>query len=269
MELSRRVVIDPRDVQQPWAISAAPDEVTLAGADPDLDFGQCEVYVGDRPLVLDFQRSVVEALQLRATGADAHNEQRVALVKRVRPHWRYYMLVYGVGVTNCKKLRELSFRVTYNDTKESPVTIVDLWPKSTREIAVEVDGRVSATLNMFGQFSDEIVPETSLLRTIGLPFGGTLELGGEGDLVARMSCDISWPIVESFGMASASGYWMVRRTKKRDMNQQIFCHIIYTQQDVSEIQASVTVGGVYRGFFEAPTVSESRIELSPILLHEA
>jgi hypothetical protein len=273
---ARTVEIDPRSAEKWWALSTSPMEIHLAGDIPDLTFGSCKVFVGDRPFVLDFQSLAMETLAARveqwtsggktSVPAIAEPKQDVAhlsTLQDLRSSWRYYLVVYGIGVEKSDRLHEISFKVSYLD---KDVTIVDLWPRPERREVVKVGGRATANIDLHGKFCTDELGAGAIFKALELPLGAKLEVGGKGEVVAQISFEYSALVVEAYGVAAASGGWMIRRTRAKETSQHIFCHMIHAPKKVENVGIKVVVGGVYRGWFEFPAAAETPVNLDPIQL---
>src|SRR4051794_14790954 len=65
MELTRELLIDPNKAKYPWVLNLHPADVKAGGGTPDIQFGACKVFIGDRPLVIDFQGDAIRSLMRR------------------------------------------------------------------------------------------------------------------------------------------------------------------------------------------------------------
>src|SRR5205807_372535 len=134
----------------------------------------------------------------RAGGTEGDDRERLKGVQKLRPYWNYYLILYGLGIDRCdSRLREVGLKLAYEDTKKTPVTILDYWPKSESKDVVKVDGRVRTDIDLHGKISTSLSDLVPVFKAIPLPFGAEIKLGGSADVVAQFSFNLSLPLVEA------------------------------------------------------------------------
>jgi hypothetical protein len=246
----------------------------LAGDQPDLQFDTTQLFLGNRPIVVDFQKLIIETLKARIVqggeagardgGAD-EDGKRLNDVETVKPYWRYYLVMFGLGVSKAdRRLREVGLQLSYPEDSEKPVTVLDYWPKNASQTIFK--GQLGGTLsmNIHGELTATDAAFAPVLRTIPLPFGAEIKLGGSGDVVAQLSFNISLPLVEAFGAYSSSSMWTFRHVE----SQQFIGQLIHTKRKVTSLRVRAALRAIYGGWFGTRAVEEKVIELSPALLRE-
>jgi hypothetical protein len=273
LPLDAGIAFDGAGLTKPWVIDTDPSTVHLAGGKPDLQFATTQIYLGNRPIVVDFQRLVLETLKERVLRGGrpekpdekAFDEERLKQMGDLRPYWRYYLVLFGFGVSKCdRRLREVGLQLTYTEDPDKPVTILDYWPKSESRTVAKGQAGVILAVNVHGEFSPSDAALEPVLKIIPLPFGASIKLGGSGDVVAQLSFDLSIPVVESFGAFSSSSRWTFRRIE----NQQLLGQLIHTKKEVTSLRVEATLRAIYGGWFESRAAEEKVIELVPAHLRE-
>ena len=272
MELNQRIEIHERDADQAWLLHD-PNHVHLAGDAPDLQYRTCRVTIGDRPIVVDYFRSVIKSLAARVAALERSgetcNDDRDLLeqVKKVYGAHCSYLVFFGVAIEEGSGLSELSFRVSWPDS--SQVTILDYWPKQRVNNDAEIDAEFRAEISVHGNSRPAALGLELFAESVPLPFGASIGFGGRGEFVARLKLSISHPVVEAFGFASASGGWKVRQPELKIGSEQVFCQLIHTKKSTKRLKPEVELGGVFRGFFGFPALAKCKsLKLQTISLKQ-
>src|SRR5262249_44895497 len=101
-----------------------------------------------------------------------------------------------------------------------------------------------------------------VLKTIPLPFGAEVRLGGSGDVIAQIGFKLTVPVIEAFGCYSSSSIW----TFHKHENQQLVGHLIHTRSDVSQLEVDATVSAIYGGLFGTRASERKKVRLQPVRL---
>ena len=181
LPLSLEIIFDGHKIDKPWLIDIHPSTVHLAGGKPDLQFERCEIYLGNRPIAIDFQRIAIDCLKERISrvndasqkegGDGGADMRRLEEVRKLRPYWNYYLILYGLGISRCdRRLSEVRLQLDYEDSPERPVTILDYWPKGESKDIARVGGSVRFDLDVNGRLSASEAILDPVLKAIPLPF---------------------------------------------------------------------------------------------------
>lgn len=226
-----------------------PDDPRLPhlGARPaDVSTPQVKAWLGDRPLAYGLTDEV------DAAGvADAP-----AAIVQISAEWSLIAVVYSVGVRDLgstwwRRIASVSLEVSYPDTANGRVSIVDMAPRTDLVSSAQGSFRCSFGVDLDGN----IGPLSSTAQFHGAPLVGTASASGStsGGIVAHGGFAVWSKNVVSVGRYGSASATQVFRSDQPMDGDQLFMQTLLVERGLQRLTVDLTVAVAVEGLIGACT----------------
>ena len=167
------------------------------GSEDDLDYQNVSIRIGRRPIVKDVRKLYERSKRGMPNGYQVFKDFDIWLIS------------HTIGVMDrnshlLQNLKNIGYKVRFNEIDY--ITILDVMPKSKFITKLTAGLSVSADINLNGSFS---LPDLSwkVQEEEKLQFGAGIKIGGNTEIVGRISFDIITPKIIAIGEGDYQGEW--------------------------------------------------------------